>query len=320
MEIYKKLRVNNDTEFGCFFIDNFNMNSFSAVIKTDNYSSIENIFCNIEKLEIIDTNGLIEDMTTKFTSLESIKSILKTYTNEDGLFIPAYEIRLIPTNLEEQVKKLEEKVNPVINESSMTLDEFKAYKIKQLGESCTKAIYTGTEVGTSKGKEMFSYSLEDQSNLKDIFATATTTNLPCPYHSNSSICSIYPPEDIINIYLTLSGYKLYHTTYVNALNTYIRSLFDKTEISKVTYGQDVPEEYKENMDSVLAQGKLASEAILSANNPSKPETDVPIHPTELSAPVKPTNPVEPTISVEPTVSELSATPNESKGNTNADSK
>lgn len=287
MEIYKKLRVNNDTEFGCFFIDNFNMNSFSAVIKTDNYSSIENIFCNIEKLEIIDTNGLIEDMTTKFTSLESIKSILKTYTNEDGLFIPAYEIRLIPTNLEEQVKKLEEKVNPVINESSMTLDEFKAYKIKQLGESCTKAIYTGTEVGTSKGKEMFSYSLEDQSNLKDIFATATATNLSCPYHSNSSICTLYSPEDIVKIYLTLSGYKLYHTTYVNVLNTYIRSLFDKSDISKIEYGQEVPKEYKENMDAILAQGKLASDAILAAGNPPESEPEIPLIPIEPTEPTQP---------------------------------
>lgn len=288
METLEKLRVNGKSEFDCFFINDTMPDMFEAVIKSNDYSSVVKEFSSIEKLEILDVNGLVRKMTTAFSTLKEVKAIFNMYTDEDGNFITPFRISLAPHDLKEQVDKLEKQVNPVIDESAMSLDEFKAYKIKQLGKVCTSAIYAGTEVKTSKGKEMFSYNLEDQSNLKDLFATATATGLACPYHPNSGSCVIYTAEDIVAIYLTLSAHKLYHTTYANALNTYIRDLYDKSEIKKVTYGQEVTGKYKENMDAALAQGELALKALLGDNTttpePEIPPVDPEVPPEEITPP------------------------------------
>lgn len=286
METLEKLRVNGKTDFECFFINDTMPDMFEAVIKSDDYSSVVKEFSSIEKLEILDVNGLVRKMTTAYSTLKEVKTIFNMYTDEDGKFITPFRIGLAPHDLKEQVDKLEKQVNPVVDESAMSLDEFKAYKIKQLGKVCTTAIYAGTEVETSKGKEMFSYNLEDQSNLKDLFATATATGLACPYHPNSGSCVIYSAEDIVAIYLTLSAHKLYHTTYANALNTYIRDLYDKAEIKKVTYGQEVTGKYKENMDAALAQGELALKALLSGNTTPEPEepSNPEVPPEEITPP------------------------------------
>ena len=44
----------------------------------------------------------------------------------------------------------------VPDETAMTLEEYRAYKIKQFGAECSKNIYAGVDVETSYGTEHFS--------------------------------------------------------------------------------------------------------------------------------------------------------------------
>ena len=75
----------------------------------------------------------------------------------------------------------------IVNTNNMTLDEFKSYYKEQIGKECTAAIENGVDVETTLGKKHFSYTIEDQSNVKDLIITAIFTDftLPLPYHADA---------------------------------------------------------------------------------------------------------------------------------------
>lgn len=112
----------------------------------------------------------------------------------------------------------------IVNTNNMTLDEFKTYYKGVIGKACTAAIEGGVDVETSFGTQHFSYTIEDQSNIKDLIITGIISDytLPLPYHADGHLCDTYQPEDILKIYMALSSNKTYHTTYCNILNAMIQ--------------------------------------------------------------------------------------------------
>ena len=65
-----------------------------------------------------------------------------------------------------------------------------------------------------------------------------------PYHADGEICRFYTNAEMQAIVSQATAYKIYHTTYYNALKNYINSLQTIEEIAAVTYGMELPEEYK----------------------------------------------------------------------------
>ena len=68
---------------------------------------------------------------------------------------------------EEEIDNIKEVVG-IKNVANMSIDEFRKYHKEEIGKLCTAAIENGVDVETSKGLEHFSYTIEDQSNLKDL--------------------------------------------------------------------------------------------------------------------------------------------------------
>lgn len=129
----------------------------------------------------------------------------------------------------------------IVNTNNMTLDEFKTYYKGVIGKACTAAIEGGSDVETSFGTQHFSYTIEDQSNIKDLIITGIISDysLPLPYHADGHLCDTYQPEDILKIYMALSSNKTYHTTYCNILNAMIAEAKDMDSVKAITYGMEI---------------------------------------------------------------------------------
>lgn len=141
----------------------------------------------------------------------------------------------------------------IVNTNNMTLDEFKSYYKEQIGKECTAAIENGMDVETTLGKKHFSYTIEDQSNVKDLIITAIFTDftLPLPYHADGELCTLYQPNDIQKIYMLLCSNKTYHTTYCNVLNAMINEAKDLVSVKAITYGMEITDEkYLEVMSKI----------------------------------------------------------------------
>jgi hypothetical protein len=72
-----------------------------------------------------------------------------------------------------------------------------------------------------------------------------------PYHADGEECDFYTVEEINEIIDTANAFKIYHTTYYNALKGYINSLETIEDIAAVTYGMEIPEEYQTNVLKAL---------------------------------------------------------------------
>ena len=262
-EKYAKLSVTSKTgtvtNYDVYSYMTPDMNSYlQFMLRTDDYAGVKKVFKDIASLTVVNEAGLECYSTNAYTELNYISlGITMNSLGEDAI-----TIRLKNQSLEEKVEKLQEQINPTVNEEQMSVDEFRTRHLMELDATCNEAIINGMDVETSKGKQHFSYKDEDQRNLKTLFDTAMATQMDVPYHADGCECTLYSWQELVQIYVALQTNLLYHTTYINALHSLVRGLNSKEQIKAVTYGQAVEGKISESMKAALAQGQAVMDAIL----------------------------------------------------------
>jgi len=116
---------------------------------------------------------------------------------------------------------------------------------------CNKTIENGFDIETEDGVHHYSYALEDQLNLMNLSAAIARGEEQLSYHADDELCRFYTAAEINEIISTGNAWKTYHTTYFNALKAYINSLETIEEISTITYGIELPEEFKTDVLRVI---------------------------------------------------------------------
>lgn len=275
MNKYIRLPNGNKIKYYSFAITNALIVKF---IDTD-VNAIKDFFgvSIIDYVDIVNENDDILESHNLYMKLKTITSesttiteyedriVKDSWTDEDGIQHEAI-IEKIPrevpctlvTVILEKPSTSEELDNiksvvGIVNTNNMTLDEFKSYYKEQIGKECTAAIENGVDVETTLGKKHFSYTIEDQSNVKDLIITAIFTDftLPLPYHADRELCTLYQPNDIQKIYMLLCSNKTYHTTYCNVLNAMINEAKDLVSVKAITYGMEITDEkYLEVMSKI----------------------------------------------------------------------
>lgn len=137
-------------------------------------------------------------------------------------------------------------------------------KITQLSNSCNDFITRGLSITLSDGEtKEFSYSIEDQSNISEMFNAILLGATSYPYHANGEACKMYSAQDIITIYFSLSQLKTSQITYFNQLKQYLSTLKDISDIQSIEYGQMLEGEYLENYNTLVTQAKEQMMLIIS---------------------------------------------------------
>lgn len=149
------------------------------------------------------------------------------------------------------------------SEYTPTVDEIRNMKISNLSSICNKQIIYGVDIDIDGTMEHFSYSDEDQANIKELFDLVVQTNMPMYYHSDGNSCKLYTVDQIIAIYTTAVMNKMHHITYYNQLKMYLRSLEDSETISSVEYGYELTGEYLDTYNSAMVQVKASIETLLN---------------------------------------------------------
>ena len=149
-------------------------------------------------------------------------------------------------------------VDPVI-----TIEEIRETKIQELSTRCNTQILSGVNVTLGSGEvKHFSYNLEDQSNLKELFDIALQTKVPQYYHADGESCKEYSSEDIIQIYVQESLNKIETITYFNQMKLYINSLTDENAIKQIVWGTELTGEYLETYNNAIKQAILGIKQLL----------------------------------------------------------
>lgn len=130
------------------------------------------------------------------------------------------------------------------NADAFQVENVRQCKRKELSETCETVIYAGVDVELSTGTEHFSLTEKDQINLFGKQAQLASGVLKLEYHNDGQPCKYYSAEDMQLILSQAMAYVSFQTTYCNSLFQWLGSMDKGSEISKISYGSEIPETFQ----------------------------------------------------------------------------
>lgn len=236
-----------------------NDNTFIGVINSYNfirYQSLTNSFiCANEKNgQFVEYNGVLYRSTwmaplnNEITNEYEVVNIIEISEEVYNTFKEAIDTE---TEIdEEDYSDARIDVLPVDPAEEMSIEFLQNTKINEMSNICKQTIEQGFDLQLRDEICHFSLTIQDQLNLMSLSAMAQTQSL-IPYHADGEECVFYTAEEINEIISAATEFKNYQLTYYNALKSYIKALNTVEDISAITYGTPIPDEYKSDVLKVL---------------------------------------------------------------------
>ena len=270
--------INSTETFPLFSWDAVSFRSDPQLhLATDDLVQVRDILQDLQSVKIVDDQN---NEMAYFTEYDGFSSILYLGRNYSGMlngFANELVATLTKVDLVEQVQRLDEQVNPIIDIESMTLEEYKDYKIKQFSKMGESLIFHGTDVELINGVvKNFTYNLEDQSNLLNAIFTIQALDdltITIPYHGHAEPCELYGALDILTIYMTLQVFSTTVQTLVNMRNNWVRSCETKEEAELITFDTPLPQEWQDRANAILGPALQLVEELKKKYFPILTDTD-----------------------------------------------
>lgn len=138
-----------------------------------------------------------------------------------------------------------------------------AAKLAEISKVCNAVIVAGVDITLGDETVHFNLSIEDQSNINNLFRVVELGGTEFPYQSDGGVCRVYSASEIVQIYIAAQTLITSQTTYHNELKQYMQTLESVEDISAIQYGMTLPEPYLTEMNEKLAVAQQQMEAIVA---------------------------------------------------------
>jgi len=274
-----KVRVNKNDNF-IFKLCSWDASTFessqSLIIQSDDLNLLREAFSAITNIEIFVADNPVAEYTV-FDTFSSISYLNKVYVPHENIFTDAIQVSLTKTNIAEQVKRIQDQIDSVIDIDAMTTEEYRTYLLEIISKQCQQEIYDGDYIEISSGNKKFTYKAEDQANIQA--AVNILMIVPdleyVPYHASKDNCYLMPSKDMLKIFMTLQLKLTYLITRCNQFNMWIKNVQTKEELMQITWESELPESFQENLTNIYNYSiyimQRVAEKILSASASSESE-------------------------------------------------
>lgn len=150
--------------------------------------------------------------------------------------------------------------------SDQSTEVIRAAKIAEISAACNTVIVSGVDLELTDGTVHFNLSIEDQSNIANLFRVVELGGTEFPYQADGGVCRIYNAQEIAQIYIAAQTAITTQTTYHNALKAYVQSLSDVEQIAAVQYGMSLPDPYAFEVAEKLTVAQTQMNAIVERLN------------------------------------------------------
>ncbi len=224
-------------------------------IKGDDLKGLKESFSNFKSIAVY-KNDIEVMYSESFDGYSHIQFNESVYCDDEDQMCDELTITLTKKNLIDQIKALDEQLNPVIHFEKLNLPETKAIIKSRLNDSCQKAIFSGVDVTLSTGEtQHFSFTDQDQNNIESaallVMKDPSIAELPYPYHGDTKRCMLYNSADILNLYVQMKLKITQETTYCNLIKSYVDTLSTTEEVTAITYGTPLSEELQEVYNEMM---------------------------------------------------------------------
>ncbi|MCI9433640.1 hypothetical protein AALB19_00955 [Oscillospiraceae bacterium 50-58] len=139
----------------------------------------------------------------------------------------------------------------------------RAAKVAEISAACNAVIVSGIDLELADGPVHFNLSIEDQSNIANLFRVVELGGTEFPYQADGGVCRIYNAQEIAQIYIAAQTAITTQTTYHNALKAYVQGLDDVEQIAAVQYGMTLPDPYASEVAEKLSVAQTQMNAIVA---------------------------------------------------------
>lgn len=206
-----------------------------------------------QQLEIYDVDGSTDIIMRKNIAETEKENVLEGGKIQKYTVWECDEVQLkyngtvsadeVEKNFDYWFAKADEAAEPE-NMTSLTLEDARKAKFKEVSETCEKTIYAGIDVSTSSGIEHFSLTEKDQLNLFGKKMQLIAGEEKLEYHEDGEPCKYFTAEDMQKIIEKAMFWVSYNTTYCNALNMMIKAATSAEEVEKMSWGMEIPEVFQ----------------------------------------------------------------------------
>ena len=135
-------------------------------------------------------------------------------------------------------------------------------KLSEISNACNTVIVSGVDITFGEESVHFNLSIEDQSNINNLFRVVELGGTEFPYQADGGVCRIYTAAEIAAIYIAAQTLITTQTTYHNELKQYVQTLTSAEEVSAIQYGMTLPEPYLTEMNEKLTVAQQQMQAIV----------------------------------------------------------
>lgn len=210
------------------------------VVCTDDLKTVKSAFTNFKTLDIYRDDAQIATYTC-FNNYKEISLQQGLYNNTNGEWEDALIVSLTRANIVEQVQRLDEKVNQVVDINTLTLDEYKNYL--QEKNKAALAEFLASQSVEFNGKP-YGVSEEDQNEMALNFMqyqalTTAGQQVVLEWHSKKSACETFTTEEFVQLTAMIKAFVYPYFQQMNVIKQQIFSSTSREELDKIEIQYEV---------------------------------------------------------------------------------
>ena len=210
------------------------------VVCTDDLKTVKSAFTNFKTLDIYRDDVQIATYTC-FNNYKEISLQQGLYNNSNGEWEDALIVSLTRANIVEQVQRLDEKVNQVVDINTLTLDEYKNYL--QEKNKTALAEFLADQSVEFNGKP-YGVSEEDQNEMALNFMqyqalTTAGQQVTLEWHSKKSACETFTAEEFVQLTAMIKAFIYPYFQQMNVIKAQIFSSTSREELDKIEIKYEV---------------------------------------------------------------------------------
>lgn len=210
------------------------------VVCTDDLKAVKSAFTNFKTLDIYRDDVQIATYTC-FNNYKEISLQQGLYNNTNGEWEDALIVSLTRANIVEQVQRLDEKVNQIVDINTLTIDEYKNYL--QEKNKTALAEFLASQSVEFNGKP-YGVSEEDQNEMALNFMqyqalTTAGQQVTLEWHSKKSACETFTAEEFVQLTAMIKAFVYPYFQQMNVIKAQIFSSTSKEELDKIEIKYEV---------------------------------------------------------------------------------
>lgn len=210
------------------------------VVCTDDLKTVKSAFTNFKTLDIYRDDVQIATYTC-FNNYKEISLQQGLYNNSNGEWEDALIVSLTRANIVEQVQRLDEKVNQIVDINTLTIDEYKNYL--QEKNKTALAEFLASQSVEFNGKP-YGVSEEDQNEMALNFMqyqalTTAGQQVTLEWHSKKSACETFTAEEFVQLTAMIKAFVYPYFQQMNVIKQQIFSSTSREELDKIEIKYEV---------------------------------------------------------------------------------